>query len=116
MTTHQPASTETPEEIMAEVRSRFWDLATKIGLGATTLLGATLIAHETRIAAIESTRFTDKDWAEQSQRVMSAIETHANAPAHGASGAKIDRLTTQVDRMEAKLDRLLERHLESGGG
>lgn len=45
----------------SKTSDRIWQVASKISIYLSILIGATLIAHEIRIATIESNRFTNKD-------------------------------------------------------
>lgn len=51
----------------------FWDVVGKCAIALTCALSAGYVAHESRLAVIESTRFTAKDGSSLERRLTNAF-------------------------------------------
>lgn len=110
------AYTNDPEEIMAEVRSRFQDLTLKIalpsllavattGVAATAYLVKTDAEQDGRLDRIEDTRFTREDGVLLEGRLKDYMSSHYPPP---WLQKQLDEIKKTVDSIDDRLH-VLER-------
>ena len=79
--------------------SKLWDYLFRASIPIVLALGAAVIAHEVRIAKIESNRFTAGDWNRERLDMQRWVEDRYPP----------QWLKDQLTRLEIKVDRLAEK-------